>query len=155
MLHFNPHTKPPDNPYHTKEPYRLLIVDGHSSHIHPKVVDYTLDHNIHMLFLPSHSTHIMQPLDVGLFVPLQHAYQQELMDWVYEYPTQRLRRAEFWPLLVAARQKVYTRRNICSAWEASGCYPVNPDRIQASTFLQLILVPTVPTTHLLPFTDTP
>ena len=43
----------------------------------------------------------MQPLDVGLFGPLQHAYQQELM--VYEYPTQRLRRAEFWPLLVAAR----------------------------------------------------
>ena len=31
-----------------------------------------------VLCLPPHSTHLLQPLDVGLFGPLQHAYPEEI-----------------------------------------------------------------------------
>jgi hypothetical protein len=41
-----------------------------------------LDNNIHPLYLPAHSTHILQELDVGLFSPLQRAYSTELDHWM-------------------------------------------------------------------------
>ena len=43
---------------------RCLNVDGYSSHIAWRVVKYTLDHNIHMIPLPSKSIHLHQPLEV-------------------------------------------------------------------------------------------
>lgn len=49
------------------DPHRRLIIDGHSSHIHFSVIKKALEFNVHILCLPPHSTHIMQPLDVGCF----------------------------------------------------------------------------------------
>jgi hypothetical protein len=46
---------------------RLLIVDGHSSHVNMAFVDWADQHGIILLILPPHTTHRLQPLDVGLF----------------------------------------------------------------------------------------
>ena len=45
---------------------RLLIVDGHNSHINLKFIDYADRNRILLAVLPPHSTHRLQPLDVGL-----------------------------------------------------------------------------------------
>ena len=70
---------------HTREKARrsrrLLIVDGHSSHVNLKFLDYADRNRIIILILPPHSTHHLQPLDVGLFSPLARAY----MLWIYMY----------------------------------------------------------------------
>ena len=50
--------------------YRLLLVDGHCSHVNLSFLDYADKHWIIILVLPPHSTHRFQPLDVGLFSPL-------------------------------------------------------------------------------------
>jgi hypothetical protein len=55
---------------------RLLIVDGHSSHINLEFVNYADSHGIILLVLPPYTTHRLQPLDVGLFQPLSTAYSQ-------------------------------------------------------------------------------
>ena len=47
----------------------LLITDGHSSHAN--IVELAQDNNIHLLCLPSCTTHILQPLDVGVFKSLE------------------------------------------------------------------------------------
>ena len=64
--HFEPHTV-------SSRP-RLLILDGHGSHINWKFCQFAITHNIHIMCLPAHSTHLLQPLDVGVFGPLQHYY---------------------------------------------------------------------------------
>jgi hypothetical protein len=56
------------------ERWRLLLVDGHVSHVSWQFFDYALKHKIQPFCLPSKSTHILQPLDVGLFSPLQKYY---------------------------------------------------------------------------------
>ena len=53
---------------------RLLIMDGHVSHITYEFLRYCLDHNIYPLVIPSHTSHILQPLDVGLFGPYGKKY---------------------------------------------------------------------------------
>ena len=50
-----------------KDMYRLLILDGHNSHIS---VDFMYECKIRkvlLLFLPAHSSHVLQPLDLGTF----------------------------------------------------------------------------------------
>ena len=51
---------------------RLLLLDGHDSHISVDFIDYCHDHNIWPLCLPPHTTHLMQPLDVVVFQPYKH-----------------------------------------------------------------------------------
>ena len=41
----------------------LLMFDGHYSHLSLRAVRLVIEHGIHLLALPSHSTHILQPLD--------------------------------------------------------------------------------------------
>jgi hypothetical protein len=56
--------------------YRLLIVDGHLSHQTIEFVEYCEKQRIIPLCLPPHTTHILQPLDVGVFSALAKAYKQ-------------------------------------------------------------------------------
>ena len=71
-MHFEPKTR------RSESPSRCLIVDGHSSHTAWKMVKYALDHDIHLICLPSKSTHVLQPLDVGCFGVLQTTYERNL-----------------------------------------------------------------------------
>ena len=50
--------------------YRFLILDGHNSHGTFAFMDFCEKHRILVLCLPSHTTHALQPCDVGVFGPL-------------------------------------------------------------------------------------
>jgi DDE superfamily endonuclease len=58
--------------------WRLLIVDGHSSHVNLEFLFAANERKILVLILPPHSTHRLQPLDVTLFLPLATAYSIKL-----------------------------------------------------------------------------
>lgn len=51
--------------------YRLIIYDGHDSHISASMVNFCIQHRIDLLLLPPHSSHLIQPLDVAVFGPLK------------------------------------------------------------------------------------
>ena len=62
----------------------LLIYDGHKSHVAISVIEWAMAHNITILVLPAHCSHILQPLGVGCFGPLNrildnscHQYMRE------------------------------------------------------------------------------
>ena len=60
----------------TKGSYRLLILDGHSSHVNPAFDQFCSQHKIVPLCMPAHSSHLLQPLDVGCFAVLKRSYGQ-------------------------------------------------------------------------------
>ena len=45
----------------------LLIMDGHGTHMSIELIELAQSSDVHLLCLPSHTTHILQPLDVGVF----------------------------------------------------------------------------------------
>ena len=55
--------------------YHLLILDGYVSHYY-KFLHYCQQNDITVFCLPPHSTHLLQPLDVGLFSQLQSHYRK-------------------------------------------------------------------------------
>ncbi|KIM92662.1 hypothetical protein OIDMADRAFT_66409, partial [Oidiodendron maius Zn] len=52
--------------------YRMLIFDGHGSHLTQEFLDFCWQHHIRPFQLPAHTTHLLQPLDVGVFQSLKH-----------------------------------------------------------------------------------
>jgi hypothetical protein len=75
LKHFDAHTK-------TRKvgAYRLLILDGHKSHLNQEFKDYCLEDKILTLCMLPHSSHILQPLDVVCFSPLKRKYSQRVRD---------------------------------------------------------------------------
>ena len=56
----------------------MLILNGHASHLSTAAIEFSLASNINLLYLPPHTTHILQPLDVSLFTPLASAYKKNI-----------------------------------------------------------------------------
>ena len=69
---FIPQTQPRDHLA------RLLILDGHGSHQTTEFLWKCLEYNIYLLFLPAHTSHVLQPLDLMVFSSLKRAYRKEL-----------------------------------------------------------------------------
>jgi DDE superfamily endonuclease len=53
------------------KPWKLLLLDGHESHRYDPFQLKAAEHHI-MFYYPSYLTHVLQPLDVGIFRPWKH-----------------------------------------------------------------------------------
>ncbi len=110
--------------------YRLLILDGHGSHCSLKFQEICYQNRIVLAWFPSHSTHRLQPLDIGMFRPFAMRYSLLLDQWYNDRMglcnfTKREFFQVFWPAYVQS----FTTKNILSAWEKSGIFPRNAARI--------------------------
>ena len=122
--HFDMHTKEQQ-----KGEYRLLLLDGHVSHINSTVIRFALERKIVLLCLPSHSTHLLQPLDVGVFLPLATVYKRKLTDFTDLGANYNVDKADFLRLFQEARHEAMTSANIKSAWRKAGLYPYKPQMV--------------------------
>jgi hypothetical protein len=120
--HFEPQTRPSD-----LTAYRLLIVDGHDSHCSIEFIEFCCNHKICLLILPAHTTHILQPLDVGVFGPLSRAYTQ-ILDRHNRWDGRWIDKASFIEYYSEARKTALTYANITSAFEATGIHPFMPSK---------------------------
>jgi hypothetical protein len=123
LKHFDQYTRP-----QTQGKYRLLILDGHTSHVSLPFIQYCEQHNIIPLCLPPHSTHILQPLDIGIFSPLAKAYKKRIQQHSI-FGTERITNEQFLAFFQLARQEAMSLKNIASAWRAAGLKPFNPSPI--------------------------
>jgi hypothetical protein len=55
----------------------ILLVDGHSTHISPRVISFCAANSIILVWLVSHSSHISQPLDLCVFGIFKILYKKE------------------------------------------------------------------------------
>lgn len=70
----------------------LLLLDGHASHLTLEVINKARDNKIHMLMFPPHTTHLYQPLDVGVFGPLTKAFNTACIKLMRKNKIQKLQR---------------------------------------------------------------
>src|SRR5271155_4817223 len=112
--------------------YRLLILDGHNSHCTFKFCKYGADNKIIIICLPSHTTHALQPCDIGAFGPLAQSWKR-----VVTLASQSLIAIKKDNLLFyyhAARIESLKTTTIQSAFRKTGIWPLNRDAIPISAF---------------------
>jgi hypothetical protein len=107
--------------------YRLLILDGHGSHVTKAFIDYCDDNRILVLVYPPHATHTLQPLDVSCFKPLSQNYSKELI--YHNHTTEGwlpVQKADFISLFWPAWINTFTETLVLSAFVSTGIYPLEP-----------------------------
>ena len=102
-----------------QEEYRLLIVNGHASHVSNEFIKFIKAKKIIWICLPPHSTHLLQPLDVSVFGPLKQSYKKLLAEKT-RFTTYNIDKVDFISLIQQARGQGISSRNIQSAWRATG-----------------------------------
>ncbi|KAG9185080.1 hypothetical protein G6011_03027 [Alternaria panax] len=115
---------------------RLLILDGHESHQSLEFQELCKENNIYTLCMPPHSSHLLQPLDVGCFSPLKRAYSREVEALIRHY-INHITKLEFLPAFKAAFDRSFTSANICSAFRGAGLVPLQPDVVLSKLDVQL------------------
>src|SRR6266480_6386388 len=91
-------------------------------------MQYCFENNLILCRIPYHTSHKLQPCDIGVFGPLKAAYRDEV-ERLYQGGANTVGTEHFTSLYSPARQKALTSRNIKAGWIKAGLYPFNPDRV--------------------------
>ncbi|KAF9442227.1 DDE-domain-containing protein, partial [Macrolepiota fuliginosa MF-IS2] len=117
----------------------LLILDGHNSHCTYEFCRFATQSNIIVVCLPSHTTHALQPCDMGFFGPLVTAWKAQ----VNQCTCSRIpiTKTNFLQYYASAYDKAFKSSTIVSAFSKTGIYPLNA-AIPASAFKPVKLMTT-------------
>jgi hypothetical protein len=108
--------------------YRLLILDGHGSHMTAEFDQYCRDHSIIVLCMPPHSSHLLQPLDVGCFAVLKRSYGR-LVEHKMSLGVNHIDKLDFLALYRQARAQSLSEANIKSGFRGTGLVPYDPSAV--------------------------
>ncbi|KAF4435476.1 hypothetical protein F53441_13499 [Fusarium austroafricanum] len=117
---FIPQTKP-----EKEGEWRLLILDGHGSHMTEEFLWECYENKIFLLFLPAHSSHVLQPLDVAIFGPLKRLYRRYISDLAAVADCSTIGKISFLRNYYKARLEAISKNNIRAGFRATGLWPVN------------------------------
>ena len=123
-------------PSHLRNRRVLLLVDGHGSRKSSKAISYLQQFGIDVLIFPGHSTHVLQPFDVGLASLLKTKMAEHINRW------NRLLEggARIANSVLASKRRVLvtsfrdamdealTTRAIVNSFAIAGIVPLNPER---------------------------
>jgi len=119
--HFIEHIK---DKHGTGHPPIVLLMDQHGSHMHKDLIIKATTNNIHLYPFPGHLTHILQPLDVGVFQPYKHwhkkAVQNAMRNLDVDYNV-----ASFFRDLKDIRENTFKKGTIIGAFRTAGIWPIN------------------------------
>ena len=131
LKHFDAHTKS-----RTVGEYRLLILDGHESHDSIEFQQYCKDNKIITLCMPPHSSHLLQPLDVGCFSPLKKAYGRQVEGLMRNH-INHITKLEFLPCFKGAFFASIAKSNIQGGFRGAGLVPSNPEAVLSKLDVRL------------------
>ena len=109
----------------------LLLMDGHGTHTHVPNMDLCRDNMIDVCFLPPHTSHILQPLDVGIFNSYKAAYRRgsndpALDDFNTQYMSAATKaRVRMLGRALTARMHALNQRSIRRSFFHTGIYPLS------------------------------
>ena len=113
-----------------RQSYRLLIVDGHGSHLTREFIEYCHQNRIILAILPPHSTQTLQPLDVVCFKPLSSNYSKGLTNHLQaSQGLSPIGKFEFLHLFWPAWVNTFTETLVFSGFRATGISPLNANVI--------------------------
>jgi len=113
----------------------LLVLDNHSSHVSVAAIEFARKHFIHMLSLPPHGSHKIQPLDVVFFGPLKAAYASECDTWQVSHPGRAITQYEVAGIFRPAYDRTATVEKAAHGFRATGIWPYNPNTFSDTDFL--------------------
>ncbi|KAF7335093.1 DDE-domain-containing protein [Mycena venus] len=112
--------------------YRLVILDGHNSHGTFRFMDFAEKHRIVVLCLPSHTTHALQPCDVGVFGPLARKWKARVSELARDHII--IDKYNLLSNYSVACDQAFSKENILAAFRKCGIWPLDESAIGTELF---------------------
>ena len=105
----------------------ILHLDGHMSHVSLAAILLCRENNIILICLPSHSSHIPQPLDQGVYCHVKKVWKAVLTKYCKNTKCKNLDKENFLPLLkqVYESGKCFTRLHSIAGFQYTELFPLN------------------------------
>ena len=103
----------------------VLFFDGHHSHISVSTVKHCKENNVHLMLLPSNTTHVLQPLDVGVYGPLKQAWKKILAEYKLETRAGSIGKEEFPQLLHKLWERSFKPQHLQGGFRETGLFPLS------------------------------
>ena len=116
---------------------KILILDGHSSHMRAKATDFCKDNNIVLYCRPPHTTNVFQPLDVSVFRPFKN-YFSKITDHIKIAMFMRpitISKTNFTIIFKDAFDKLVTIATIPNGFRKCEIYPFDRNAIDKSRLI--------------------
>ena len=97
----------------------LLILDGYNSHITLEVVHKCREVGLDLLTLPSHTSHRLQPLDVGVFSPFKRYFKRYRDVWSVSNKEKGASKHTLAMWVSKALERALTTKNITAAFRTT------------------------------------
>lgn len=112
----------------------FLFFDGHHSHLTLDLLQLARTNGIHLVCFPPHATHILQPLDLGVFGPMKLSWKSILKNHQISTGAANITKEDF-PSLVSELYAVsFQPDHIKGAFRKAGLFPFNKDVIPQHKF---------------------
>lgn len=131
VKHFDRHSRPC-----TIGAKRLLVLDGHESHHSAEFEEYCKENNIITLCMPPHSSHLLQPLDIGCFSVLKRSYGKEIEKLMRNH-IHHITKPDFFLAFHAAFRATFHPENVRGGFRGTGLVPFDPEKVISQLDIKL------------------
>lgn len=113
----------------------ILFIDGHKSHVSLALSEFCSAHKIELIALYPNSTHLTQPMDVGVFKPLNSSWINKAKEWRIAKQFAKIERKHVAPILNDAINAIEYSELLKKSFRKSGLFPFNVENIDFSRIL--------------------
>jgi hypothetical protein len=82
----------------------MLVMDGHGSH---EATEFIRINKVQVIFLPPHSSHVLQPLDLSVFGPMKQRYRSTIEELACFDDAAPVKKSRLIQVYDQARREVY------------------------------------------------
>ena len=108
----------------------LLLLDAHKSHVYNLCfIQLMIEMDIHVLAIPPHTSHKVQPLDNAPFANFKTAWNVNLLQYLFQSVGCGMPKMDFFIVFWPSWKKAMTVANIQAGFCQTGIYPFNPNVI--------------------------
>jgi len=109
----------------------ILLIESVGCHVNMSVFQFAMSRGIELYMFIANATHIMQPLDVGVFGPLKIRWYKVLCRQSRENPGSPVGKEKFPALLKEAFLLLYRSLTVVNSFISSGIYPVDSNAVRS------------------------
>ena len=108
---------------------RILLCDGHASHCSIEFMWTCYQNNVHLVYLPAHTSHVLQPLDLSVFSQIKRSYRAQIETLSALEDAAPIKKIRFVQYYHQARQDALRSKYITVGWKGAGIHPWNPGKV--------------------------
>ena len=104
----------------------ILFLYGHHSHLGLEFIELAKSFNVHPFCLPSHTSHFLQPQDVGVYGPVKKVWKSILKEYKVSTRASVVTRQAFPSLVKTLWDKGFPANHLKGGFRECGLFPFNP-----------------------------